>query len=85
MYKDTTTFPSRPSKLSTTSVHNQTFLQDWGFPPEHCHVTARQLGVFTGFGGLQHCSGPRRPRPAFSTASRARRGSFSQPDDVFAP
>ena len=56
MYKDTTTFPSRPSKLSTTSVHNQTFLQDWGFPPEHCHVTARQLGVFTGFGGLQHCA-----------------------------
>ena len=31
-------------------------LQDWGFPPEHCHVTARQLGVFTGFGGLQHCA-----------------------------
>jgi hypothetical protein len=31
-------------------------LQDWGFPPEHCRVTARQLGVFTGFGGLQHCA-----------------------------
>ena len=31
-------------------------LQEWGFPPEHCLVVSRQLGIFTGFGGLQHCA-----------------------------
>lgn len=29
-------------------------LQEWGFPPMHCRIAARQLGVFTDFGGLQH-------------------------------
>jgi hypothetical protein len=31
-------------------------LQELGFSPEHCRIAARQLGVFTGFGGLQHCT-----------------------------
>ena len=31
-------------------------LQELGFPSEHCRIAARQLGVFTGFGGLQHCT-----------------------------
>ena len=54
-------------------------LQGWGFSPEHCSVAARQLGIFTGFGGLQHCapdhadlgrlfhSRPSSTRPPFST------------------
>jgi hypothetical protein len=61
MCSDTTALPSRPSTLSMIFVHSQTFytnLQEWDFPPEHhdCRVAARQLGVFTGFGGLQHCA-----------------------------
>jgi hypothetical protein len=35
-------------------------LQEWGFSEEHCRVTARQLGIFTGFAGLHHCQ----PDPA---------------------
>ena len=31
-------------------------LQEWGFSPEHCRIAARQLGVYTGFGGFQHCT-----------------------------
>ena len=30
-------------------------LREWGFSEEHCRVTATQLGVFTGYDGLQHC------------------------------
>ena len=31
-------------------------LVTWGFSEEHCRVTARQLGIFTGAAGLQHCA-----------------------------
>ena len=30
-------------------------LKEWGFSEEHCSITARQLGVFTGYSGLQQC------------------------------
>ena len=30
-------------------------LREWGFSEEHCRVTARQLGIFTGFAGKQQC------------------------------
>jgi hypothetical protein len=30
-------------------------LREWGFSEEHCRVTARQLGIFTGFARLQQC------------------------------
>ena len=51
-----------------------------GALPRHC-PPARRLYRLRWLAALR--SGPRRPRPAFSTASRARRGSLSQPDDVF--
>ena len=35
-------------------------LQERGFLEEHCKVTARQLGFFTGFASLHHCQ----PDPA---------------------
>jgi hypothetical protein len=31
-------------------------LVTWDFSEEHCRVTARQLGIFTGIAGLQHCA-----------------------------
>jgi hypothetical protein len=58
-------------------------LQEGGFSSEHCGVAARQLEKFYQLRRLAAlCPRPHRPRPAFSTAGRARRGSFSQPDDV---
>ena len=33
-------------------------LREWGFSEEHCRVTARQLGVFTGYAGTQQCPSP---------------------------
>ena len=33
-------------------------LREWGFSEEHCRVTARQLGVFTGYAGTQQCPPP---------------------------
>ena len=40
-------------------------LREWGFSEEHCRVTARQLGIFTGFAGLRHCN----PDPISSRAA----------------
>ena len=40
-------------------------LKEWGFSEEHCRVTARQLGIFTGFAGLRHCN----PDPISSRAA----------------
>ena len=31
-------------------------LRDWHFSEEHCHLTIRLLGAFTGFGGAQICA-----------------------------
>ena len=30
-------------------------LRDWVFSEEHCHLTTRLLGAFTGFAGVQQC------------------------------
>jgi hypothetical protein len=61
-------------------------LQELGFPSEHCRIAARQLGVFTGFGGLQHCTTDRADLgQLFRSQPSSTRPPFSQPDDVFTP
>ena len=43
-------------------------LQDWAFSEEHCYLTARLLGAFTGFAGVQMC--PPDPQNFFQIVSQ---------------